>query len=67
MVKRSKRFNIPHSRLVIMTKCFGIEPAVLASEHIDLQMLMTNDGPMVNRLGLSQKHIFHAVDVSVEK
>ena len=68
LVKRSNRFNIPRSRLVIMTKCFfGIEAAVLASGHIDLQMLMTNDGPVVNRVGLSRKHILHAVDASVEK
>ena len=65
--KAIKKFNIPRSQLVIMTKCFfGIEPAVLASGHVDLQMLMTNDSPMVNLAGLSRKHIFDAVDVSAE-
>ena len=35
--KAIKKFNIPRSQLVIMTKCFfGMEPAVLASRHIDL-------------------------------
>ena len=44
--KAVKKFNIPRSQLVITTTCFfSIEPAVLASGHIDLQMLMTNDGP----------------------
>ena len=66
--KAIKKFNIPRSLLVIMTKClFGIEPAILASGHIDLQMLMTNDGPMVNRVGLSRKYIFDAVDASIER
>jgi aryl-alcohol dehydrogenase-like predicted oxidoreductase len=66
--KAIKKFNIPRSQLVIITKCFfSIEPAVLASGHVDLQMLTTNDGPMVNRVGLSQKHIFDAVDASVER
>lgn len=66
--KAIKKFNIPRSQLMIMTKCFfGIEPAVLASGHVDLRMPMTNDGPMVNRVGLSRKRIFDAVDASVER
>lgn len=66
--KAIKRFNIPRSQLVTMTKCFfGIERTVSASRHVDLQMLMTNDEPMVNRVGLSRKHIFDAVDASVER
>ena len=30
-------------------------------------MLSVNDGIMVNRIGLSRKHIFDAVDASVER
>ena len=66
--KAIKKLNIPRSQFVVMTKCFfSIEPAVLASGHVDLWMLTTNDGPIVNWVGLSRKHIFDAVDASVER
>ena len=29
--------------------------------------MMTNDGPMVNKVGLSRKHIFDAVEASVKR
>lgn len=51
--------------MVILTKCyFGVDdeggmPPISASG--------TNDGPFVNRVGLSRKHIFDAVDASVER
>lgn len=51
--------------MVILTKCFfGVDdegkfPPIAASA--------TNDGPFVNRTGLSRKHIFDAVDASVER
>lgn len=51
--------------MVILTKCFfgvddeGKMPPISASG--------TNDGDFVNRVGLSRKHIFDAVDASVER
>lgn len=51
--------------MVILTKCFyGVDdegkfPPIAASAK--------NDGPFVNRTGLSRKHIFDAVDASVER
>lgn len=54
-----------------MTKCYGgiPEPAdfVGRSDEDKLRMLSVNDGIMVNRIGLSRKHIFDAVDASVER
>lgn len=63
--KALKKYNIPRDRVVILTKCFfGVDdegnfPAISASA--------TNDGSWVNRTGLSRKHIFDAVDASVER
>ncbi|KAJ5942404.1 hypothetical protein N7516_002572 [Penicillium verrucosum] len=63
--KALKKYNIPRNRVVILTKCFfGVDdegkfPPIAASA--------TNDGPFVNRTGLSRKHIFDAVDASVER
>ncbi|KAJ5781396.1 uncharacterized protein N7518_009879 [Penicillium psychrosexuale] len=63
--KALKKYNIPRNRVVILTKCFfGVDdegkfPPIAASAK--------NDGPFVNRTGLSRKHIFDAVDASVER
>lgn len=63
--KALKKYNIPRNRVVILTKCFfGVDdegnfPAISASA--------TNDGSWVNRTGLSRKHIFDAVDASIER
>ncbi|KAJ5606066.1 Aldo/keto reductase [Penicillium lagena] len=63
--KALKQFNIPRNRVVILTKCFfGVDdegnfPPISASA--------TNDGEFVNRTGLSRKHIFDAVDASVQR
>ncbi|KAJ5354265.1 hypothetical protein N7541_006829 [Penicillium brevicompactum] len=63
--KALKKYNIPRNRVVILTKCFfGVDdegkfPPISASA--------TNNGPFVNRTGLSRKHIFDAVDASVER
>ncbi|KAJ5632531.1 Aldo/keto reductase [Penicillium lividum] len=63
--KALKKYNIPRNRVVIMTKCFfgvddeGAQPAISATAR--------NDGAFVNRAGLSRKHIFDAVDASVER
>ncbi|KAJ6089804.1 hypothetical protein N7467_005020 [Penicillium canescens] len=63
--KALKKYNIPRNRVVIMTKCFfgvddeGKYPPISASGR--------NDNDFVNRVGLSRKHIFDAVDASVAR
>ncbi|RAH43308.1 aldo/keto reductase [Aspergillus brunneoviolaceus CBS 621.78] len=63
--KALKQFNIPRDRVVIMTKCFfGVDdeggmPPISACGR--------NDAGFVNRVGLSRKHIFDAVDASVQR
>lgn len=64
--KALKKYNIPRSRVVILTKCFyGVDdqgnfPSPLSAGR-------QNDGDFVNRVGLSRRHIFEAVDASVER
>ncbi|KAF2191406.1 aldo-keto reductase [Zopfia rhizophila CBS 207.26] len=66
--KAIKKYEIPRSNLVILTKCyFGVDPAIIAAGEINVPMTMTNDGFMVNRVGLSRKHILDAVDASVAR
>ncbi|KAH8668237.1 aldo-keto reductase-like protein [Tricladium varicosporioides] len=63
--KALKTYNIPRSKVVILSKCFfgvaqdGSQPPISASS--------TNDGEMVNQVGLSRKHILDAVDRSCER
>ncbi|XHG01232.1 hypothetical protein AWENTII_004626 [Aspergillus wentii] len=63
--KALKKFSIPRNRVVILSKCFyGVDdegkfPPIAASA--------VNNGGFVNRVGLSRKHIFDAVDASVER
>ncbi|KAL4776416.1 NADP-dependent oxidoreductase domain-containing protein [Aspergillus nidulans var. acristatus] len=63
--KALKTYNIPRNRVVIMTKCFyGVDdegnlPPIAACGQ--------NTGAMVNRVGLSRKHIFDAVDASIQR
>ncbi|KAF5721564.1 alcohol dehydrogenase [Fusarium globosum] len=59
--KALKKFNIPRQKVVILSKIFnpvmddGTRPASI------------NDGPLVNQMGLSRKHVFHAVDKCLER
>ncbi|KAH6680451.1 aldo-keto reductase-like protein [Halenospora varia] len=63
--KALKTYNIPRSKVVILSKCFfgvaqdGSQPPISAAT--------TNDGEMVNQVGLSRKHILDAVDRSCER
>ncbi|RDW60490.1 aldo/keto reductase [Aspergillus mulundensis] len=63
--KALKTYNIPRHRVVIMTKCFyGVDdegklPPIAACTQ--------NTGSMVNRVGLSRKHILDAVDASIAR
>ena len=62
--KALKKYNIPRSKVVIMTKCcLGVIPG----EKVSMAKLSTNDGDMVNQVGLSRKHIFDAVEASVAR
>ncbi|RKL48526.1 hypothetical protein BFJ72_g1425 [Fusarium proliferatum] len=60
-----KHYNIPRSKLVIMSKCFQFVDE--EKGPIDPATLTSNNGPRVNRVGLSRKHILDAVDQSVER
>ncbi|KAF1997386.1 Aldo/keto reductase [Amniculicola lignicola CBS 123094] len=65
IAKALKQYSIPRSKVVILSKCyFGVNEAdpsqPIASSSV-------NDGDMVNQIGLSRKHIFDAVEKSVER
>ncbi|KAJ5732765.1 hypothetical protein N7493_004246 [Penicillium malachiteum] len=63
--KALKKYNIPRNRVVIMTKCFfGVDDE---GNYPAISAVARNDGTYVNRAGLSRKHIFDAVDASVER
>ncbi|CAG7555706.1 unnamed protein product [Fusarium equiseti] len=59
--KALKKFNIPRQKVVILSKIYnpvmddGTRPPSV------------NDGALVNQMGLSRKHIFHAVDKCLER
>lgn len=63
--KALQKYNIPRHRVVILSKCFfgvddqGGQPPISAAGR--------NDGALVNRVGLSRKHIFDAVEASVQR
>ena len=56
-----KKFNIPRSKVVILTKIYN--PVM----DDDSRPPPVNDGPLVNQMGLSRKHIFEAVDRCLER
>ena len=63
--KALKQYNIPRSKVVILSKCyFGVDEGNISRP---IAQSSSNDGDMVNRQGLSRKHIFDAVDASVER
>lgn len=62
--KAIETYKIPRSKLVILSKChFGVSE----DPGVPIAAVSTNDGEMVNRVGLSRKHIFDAVEDSVER
>jgi aryl-alcohol dehydrogenase-like predicted oxidoreductase len=64
--KALETYKIPRNRVVILTKCFyGVSPDPL--NEPSAASVGINDGAMVNRVGLSRKHIFDAVDASVSR
>jgi versiconal hemiacetal acetate reductase len=61
--KAIKKYSIPRERLVILSKCyFGVTPDSLGNS-----ILTSNDGDLLNQVGLSRKHIIDAVDQSVAR
>ncbi|KAF5609435.1 alcohol dehydrogenase [Fusarium subglutinans] len=60
-----KHYDIPRSKLVIMSKCFQFVDE--EKGPIDPATLTSNGGPRVNRVGPSRKHILDAVNQSVER
>ncbi|OAK96501.1 Aldo/keto reductase [Phaeosphaeriaceae sp. SRC1lsM3a] len=63
--KALKQFNIPRSKVVILSKCyFGVNEDDVG---LPINRSNTNEGENVNQVGLSRKHIFDAVEKSVER
>ena len=63
--KALKQYNIPRSKVVLLSKCyFGVKTG---GEQPPISAVMKNDGDMVNQVGLSRKHIFDAVENSVKR
>lgn len=62
--KALRQNSIPWNEIVIMTKCFF---GVSEGEQLQISDLGKNDGQWVNRVGLSRKHIFDAVNASVAR
>ena len=66
-----RKYKISRGRVVILSKCYaGIpNPGDLhgLSAQEQLVQLAVTDGIMVIRMGLSRKHIFDAVEASVER
>lgn len=66
MGKALKKYNIPRSRVVILTKCFfGVDDQ--GNFPPPLSTGGENEGDFLNRVGLSRRHILEAVDASVER
>jgi len=62
--KALRKYNIPRSKVVIMTKVYY--PVMEDTPNIRPQPA-TNDGALVNQMGLSRKHIFEAVEGSLRR
>ena len=60
-----RKYSIPREKLVILSKChFGVDNT---GGQPRIHQMSTNDGEMVNQVGLSRKHILDAVDKSVAR
>lgn len=64
-----REYKIPRERIVLLSKCYGgvLEGDEILDEAEMLKRMSVNDGVMVNRVGLSRKHIFDAVDASIAR
>ena len=62
--KALKTYSIPRSKVVIMTKLFY----PVMEDDVDARPSPAmNDGPLVNQMGLSRKHILDAVEGSLRR
>ncbi|KAJ5704137.1 hypothetical protein N7493_011275 [Penicillium malachiteum] len=62
--KALTKYSIPRSKVVIMTKLYY---PVLEDDPNSRPNPAVNDGPLVNQMGLSRKHIFDAVEGSLRR
>lgn len=62
--KAMQVYDIPRSKLVIMTKLYY---PVLEDDPDARPQPALNEGPLVNQMGLSRKHIFEAVEGSLRR
>ncbi|KAE8382752.1 NADP-dependent oxidoreductase domain-containing protein [Aspergillus bertholletiae] len=62
--KALEKYEIPRSKVVIMTKLYY---PVLDVESSARPNPAVNDGDLVNQMGLSRKHIFEAVEASLTR
>jgi versiconal hemiacetal acetate reductase len=62
--KALRTYEIPRANVVILSKCyFGVDPG----SQPPIALVSNNDGAFVNRIGLSRKHIFDAVEASCKR
>ncbi|CAO2655796.1 Nn.00g045990.m01.CDS01 [Neocucurbitaria sp. VM-36] len=65
IAKALQQYKIPRNKVVILSKCyFGVDES---DPSRPIAQVSTNDDEMVNQVGLSRKHIFDAVEKSVER
>jgi versiconal hemiacetal acetate reductase len=63
--KALKTYQIERASVVILSKVyFGVDTT---GSQPPISTLSTNGGALVNRVGLSRKHIFDAVEASVKR
>lgn len=65
IAKALEKYNMPRSKLVLLSKCFFGVSEDGAQQSIAAASL--NDGLAVNQVGLSRKHIFDAVEASTKR
>ena len=64
--KALSTYKIPRESVVIMTKC-RFATSMPGEPQLSVFASTINDGRMVNRVGLSRKHILDAVQASVKR
>lgn len=62
--KAMEKYSIPRRKLVIMTKLYY---PVMDSEPNSRPQPASNDGKLVNQMGLSRKHIYESVEASLQR
>jgi aryl-alcohol dehydrogenase-like predicted oxidoreductase len=66
LAKALATYHIPRESVVLLTKCYwGVSAP--GEPQLPMYAATINDGQLVNRVGLSRKHIFDAVQASVKR